>query len=305
MKNTTEWSVGQRVLSGNYEILALLGEGSRGRVYKAHFLPNAAFVAIKQPRAGLVDEPGARDSFRRDLRAWARLSSRHIVSLHAIEVQDGVPLMVSEFVDGGNLHDWIRGGRLHGGGPGKTLERILAIAGQIASGVAYVHETIGPHQDLKPSNVLMMTKSYGRHAADPGAPPPRDVEPRPMLTDFALANAWENARRADATFGHSSWPSIADMTPACCAPEQMRHESASAATNVWSWAAIVLEMFVGGASWKPGFAAEGLEDFIENPRPESGLTMPPALIHLLRGCLVRDPGERPKLHDVQARLAGR
>jgi serine/threonine protein kinase len=323
-----EWSVGQVIL-GLYEVKPIregveqpYTEGGMGRVYRVHHKGWNLDLAAKVPRGEAFGTEGQRQNFTRECETWADLGLHpHIVSCHYVRRLGRVPVVFAEFVEGGSLKDWMESKKLYAGGADGALERILDIAIQFAWGLHYAHEKGLVHQDVKPANVML-------------TPPPEGLA---KVTDFGLARARAAAGQTTSLGGgRSVLVSSGGMTPAYCSPEQAQiaagkqaHADAALlpqlarATDIWSWALSVLEMFVGRPFWAEDAAAglavgqlapqalgSYLSGEVENPALKQ---MPGALAELLGRCLRPEVKERPKnlrevadhLRDIYASVTGR
>ena len=138
---------------GEYEILAHLGAGGMGEVYRARDPRLGREIAIKVLPPALADDPDRRERFEREARAIASLNHPHIVTIHSVERDGGVHFLTMELVDGTTLADLIP---KHG----FPVARLLEIAIAISDAVAAAHDKGVTHRDLKPANV--MVRSDGR-----------------------------------------------------------------------------------------------------------------------------------------------
>ena len=145
---------------GPYEIIAVLGAGGMGEVYRARDTRLGREVAIKIISAAGASNPEHLRRFEQEARSASALSDSNIVSVFDVGEQDGVPYFASELVEGGDLRQKI-------GPDGVPLKRALEIAEQVASGLASAHEKGITHRDLKPENILL-TKSGQAKIADFG-----------------------------------------------------------------------------------------------------------------------------------------
>jgi serine/threonine protein kinase len=129
---------------GPYEIVAPLGAGGMGEVYRARDTRLRREVALKVLPAAVADDPSRRQRFELEARAVAALNHPNIVAIHDVGAENGVFYIVSELVDGESL----RGAKL-------GLRKVLDVAAQIASGLAAAHAAGITHRDLKPDNILL------------------------------------------------------------------------------------------------------------------------------------------------------
>lgn len=162
-ESTVPWSLrkGQRWL-GRFELIKPAGLGAFGTVYEARDHQLARTVAIKVPRIGNLATEDDRERFLREGRSVAQLRHEFIVAVHEVGEQEGVPYLVSDFVKGLSLSDWLTGRRL---APNEAA-RLIA---EIARALQYAHERGVIHRDVKPSNIML------------------DDQLKPHLMDFGLA----------------------------------------------------------------------------------------------------------------------
>lgn len=168
---------------------------------------------------------------------------------------------------------------------GLKLNRILDIAIQLAWGLDHAHAHGLVHQDMKPANAMITRKGLAK------------------VTDFGLAKARAAAgERPTDSAGASPLASDGGRTPAYCSPEQAHGERLTPATDVWSWALSVLEMFTGGPPVTAGQdAAEALEAAVRQGPPDNGIpALPGVLADLLRNCFQAEPDARPSQMDKLA-----
>jgi tRNA A-37 threonylcarbamoyl transferase component Bud32 len=130
------------------EILELIGQGGMGAVYKARQTKLDRLVAVKILPAEWGQDPAFAERFAREARALARLSHSHIVAVHDFGEAGGLFYLVMEFVDGANLRQVLRGGRLQ-------PQQALAIIPQVCEALQYAHEQGVVHRDIKPENILL------------------------------------------------------------------------------------------------------------------------------------------------------
>ncbi|WP_318307076.1 protein kinase domain-containing protein [Amycolatopsis solani] len=255
------WSPGDVVL-GVYEVRDVVTTGGMGLVYRVWHRQWGMELAVKTPRQELVASPADAERFEAEAEAWVGLGAHpHVVSCAYVRRVDGTPRVFAEWAGGGSLAEAVRDRTLYGGGHRPAVGRILDLAIQTAWGLGHAHERGVIHQDVKPANVMLDTGGAAK------------------VTDFGLANV---------TGGEG-------MTVAYCSPEQARGERLGPATDVWSWAVSVLEMFAGGPPAMFGHAAAGVfAQFLEADPADPVLPpVPPGVADLLRRCFAEDPAARP------------
>jgi serine/threonine protein kinase len=133
---------------GHYEVIALLGAGGMGQVYKARDMRLGRSVALKMLHAGIAQEPVLRERFEREARAVSTLSHPHICTLYDVGLHEGSEFLVIELVEGETLADRLRRGRL-------PLDLAIRHAIEIAEGLDHAHRHGITHRDLKPANVIL------------------------------------------------------------------------------------------------------------------------------------------------------
>lgn len=270
-----EWKEGD-VLLDVYAVRRLIARGGMGHVYLVHHRGWDLDLAVKRPKPEVIaSEKGAR-LFEHECETWVNLGLHpNIASCYYVRRIDGIPHVFAEFVDGGTLSTWIYKRLLYRGDV--VLKRMLDVAIQFAWGLRYAHAQSLMHQDVKPLNVLMTKDGVAK------------------VTDFGLSRAMtlasvegEGGVRAHRGIGSRG-------TPAYCSPEQAHRRKLTFATDTWSWAVSILEMFVGDVTWMAGQSAgQALEHYqVLGPEYEAIPEMPPRLINLLRQCFKEDPADRP------------
>jgi len=283
------WQIGDVILD-RYEVKQVFTGGGMGLVYRVHHRDWAMDMAVKSPRPEFFQSQQHIENFEREAETWVNLGLHpHTVSCYYVRRLGGIPRIFTEFVDGGSLAEGIRSRRLYEGEPDTAMERILDIAIQFAWGLHYAREQGLIHQDVKSGNVLVSTDGIVK------------------VTDFGLAKA--RVLEGDTPMsspGQSVVVSSSGMTPAYCSPEQGNGRPLSRATDIWSWALSVFEMFVGESPCRYGgkFAAEVFASYLKEGSRDEGLpSMPPSLARLLTDSFQRDPAQRPReLRSVANRI---
>ncbi|MEV0153834.1 protein kinase [Micromonospora sp. NPDC050686] len=265
------WSPGDVVL-GVYEVRDVVSTGGMGLVYRVWHRQWGMELAVKTPRQELVASPADAQRFEAEAEAWVGLGAHpHVVSCAYVRRIDGTPRVFAEWVDGGNLAEAVRDGALYRGDHRSVLRRILDLAIQCAWGLGHAHDRGLVHQDVKPANVML------------------DRDGAAKVTDFGLANVRVPGG------GQEPLVRANGMTLEYCSPEQARSERLSPATDVWSWAVSVFEMFVGRPPTVFGQAAAGvLAQFLEVGAEDPAVPpLPPGVGDLLRRCFAENPASRP------------
>jgi eukaryotic-like serine/threonine-protein kinase len=212
---------------GPYEILAPLGAGGMGEVYRARDSRLPRTVAIKILPTGLADNPAARQRFQREAKAISSLQHPNICTLYDIGSENGIDFLVMEYLEGETLQDRLVGGSL-------PLEQVLRYAMEIADALDTAHRKSFVHRDLKPSNVFLT-----RHG-------------EAKVLDFGLVKLEEESvtdLRTMTNPANLTSPGTAVGTVAYMSPEQARGDELDARTDIFSFGAVLYEMTSG----KPAF----------------------------------------------------
>ena len=268
---------------GPYEIVAPIGAGGMGEVYRARDTRLDRTVAIKVLPESLAADPQLRERFDREARAISTLNHPHICTLHDVGHQEGVDFLVLEHLEGETLTQRIARS------PVPTAEA-LAIAVDIADALATAHRAGVIHRDLKPANV-MLTKAGAK------------------LLDFGLA---KNAAPAIATSGLSMAPTTPPNLTAqgtilgtfqYMAPEQIEGVDADARTDIFAFGAVLFEMLTGRPAFEGKTRAQLLGAILKDePPPVSTVldarlkprapSMSSAVDRIVTTCLAKDPDDR-------------
>src|ERR1700733_3836537 len=269
---------------GPYQIESLLGAGGMGEVYRARDTRLDRTVAIKILTQGLADTPEVRQRFEREARAVSSLSHPHICVLYDVGHQDGIEYLVMEYLEGETLAARIAKGPL-------TTSELLRFASQIADALDKAHRQGIVHRDLKPANV-MLTKTGAK------------------LLDFGLAKDEEILQGDPGSSPTMSRPLTVQGTilgtMQYMSPEQLEGKPADARSDIFSFGAILYEMATGRKAFEAKSNASLIAAILkEEPRPMRELQplTPPALEHMVKACVLKDPDERPQsAHDLKLQL---
>jgi len=260
---------------GPYKILAPLGAGGMGEVYRAHDTRLGRDVAIKVLPQHLAATPEVRARFEREARTISQLNHPHICTLYDVGHQDGTDYLVMELLEGETLAHRLEKGPL-------PVAEVLSLGAQIAQALDRAHRAGVVHRDLKPGNVTL-TKGGAK------------------LMDFGLARAHGLAPAAGAMTQSPtvSRPLTAEGTIVgtfqYMAPEQLEGKEADARADLWALGCVLYEMATGARA----FAGESQASLIAaimtgEPHPMTELrpVTPPGLERVVRRCLAKDPEER-------------
>lgn len=253
---------------GRYRVLELLGAGGMGEVFRAADEQTKALVAIKFLKADLADNAELVRRFEREIELLGQLAHPHIVHLHDEGVHEGRRFYAMTLLSQGSLADLLeRHVRL-------PLPFALRTARQLASALGFAHQNRHVHRDVKPSNVRF------------------DVMGNAMLIDFGLAKPLENAEHLTAN---------GTMVGTLCymAPEQLRGEEATEASDIYQLGAVLYEMITGKLPHAGGDVLRSLaEGGRAAPPPSTHVPeLPPEIDELVASFLAPDPAARPRSAD--------
>ncbi|MFY9551436.1 MAG: serine/threonine-protein kinase, partial [Thermoanaerobaculia bacterium] len=262
---------------GPYEILAPLGAGGMGEVYRARDTRLDRVVAIKVLPSRLSSDPELRRRFDREARAISQLSHPNICALYDVGREGEIDYLVMEYLEGETLAARIAGGAL-------PLDQTLRLGSQIAEALERAHRAGIVHRDLKPSNV-MLTKDGVK------------------LLDFGLARKSVAAGRAtdltsaptDLKQTELTGQGAIAGTLQYMAPEQLEGKEADSRTDIFAFGAVLYEMATGRKAFQGSSQASLITAIMSSQPPpiESIQPMTPRLLdRTVRRCLARDPDER-------------
>ena len=260
---------------GPYEILSAIGAGGMGEVYRARDTRLDRIVAIKVLPDHFADRAELRERFDREARTIASLNHPHICTLYDVGHQDGTDYLVMEYIEGETLTQRLQKGPL-------PLDQVLRHAIEIADALDKAHRKGITHRDLKPGNI-MLTKS-GSKLLDFGLAKLRqDVPPATPFSELPTAN---NAITAEGTILG---------TLQYMAPEQVEGKEVDARTDIFAFGVVLYEMATGKKAFEGKSQASLMAKILEtDPAPMTALApmTPPALDHVVKRCLAKDPDER-------------
>jgi len=262
---------------GPYEIVSPLGAGGMGEVYKAKDTRLDRTVAIKVLASHLSQDPEVKQRFEREARAISSLSHPHICALYDVGSENGLEYLVMELLEGETLAERLTKGTL-------PLAHVLRFGVEIAEALGAAHRQGIVHRDLKPGNV-MLTKSGVK------------------LLDFGLAKVREGATDGMTNLSLIQTKSVGELTGKGAilgtvqymAPEQLEGKEADARTDIFALGAVLHEMATGRRAFQ-GTSNASLIGAILKDEPPSVSSLqppaPPALDHVVKKCLAKDPDER-------------
>ncbi len=272
---------------GPYEITAPLGVGGMGEVYRARDTRLGRTVAVKILPTRLSGHPDAKQRFEREARAISSLSHPNICHLYDVGSQDRIDYLVMEYLEGETLASRVERGPL-------PTEQALRVAAEICDALEKAHRQGVIHRDLKPGNI-MLTKSGAK------------------LMDFGLAKGTISPPVMDPsalTTMTSEQPLTVEGTIVgtlqYLSPEQLQGREADARSDIFAFGAVLYEMITGKRAFQGKSQTSVVSAILEkDPEPitASQPLASPALDHVIRTCLAKDPDERfQTAHDVKLQL---
>ncbi len=259
---------------GPYEIVAPLGAGGMGEVYRATDTRLDRTVAVKVLPQHLSSSPEVRQRFEREAKTISQLSHPHICALYDVGREGETEYLVMEYLEGETLSDRLAKGPL-------PLEQTLRLGVEIADALDKAHRQGIVHRDLKPGNV-MLTKSGVK------------------LLDFGLAKAFETPAAKESL---TSLPTRAALTQEgtilgtfqYMAPEQLEGKETDARTDIWALGCVLYEMATGKKSFTAGSQASLIGAILHTDPPPVSTEQPmspPALDRVVKKALAKDPEDR-------------
>ena len=258
---------------GPYEILAPVGAGGMGEVYRARDTRLDRDVAIKILPPRLSGDPAALARFEREAKSVAALSHPSILAIFDVGTADGVSYAVMELLTGETLRARLADGPL-------PVRKALDYSIQMANGLGAAHQKGIVHRDLKPENLFLTN------------------EGRVKILDFGLARQSGFGDTADTnspTVAGSTEPGTVLGTVGYMSPEQVRGLSADARADIFSFGAVLYEMLSGRRAFKGESAAETMTAILTKDPPElaeANPSLPPALERIVHHCLEKLPEQR-------------
>ena len=324
----TTFTPGTRL--GPYEIIAPLGAGGMGEVFRARDTRLDRIVAIKVLAGGAADDAQGRERFEREARAISSLNHPHICVLYdvgrerpaGVTATDAAPVdfLVMEYLEGETLAARLTRGEAATGSeeaPSMPVDEAVAIAIQIVNALDRAHRQGIVHRDLKPANV-MLTKATGPAASRPGS-----AALHVKLLDFGLARLTRSGAADPAEGIGRGLVNLADLsmptmgspltmkgtilgTLQYMSPEQLEGREADARADIFACGAVMYEMLTGRRPFE-GRSQASLIGAILDRDPPSVTSLqpsaPPLLAELVSRCLAKDPDDRwQSARDLQRQL---
>lgn len=256
----------------HYEILALVGAGGMGEVYRARDTRLNRDVAIKVLPGFSTTDPNRLRRFELEARAAAALNHPNILAVYQMGLFEGAPYLVSELLEGETLRDRLKNGPL-------PLRKVIDYGSQIARGLAAAHEKGIVHRDLKPENLFVT----------------RDGQVK--ILDFGLARLTQ-PRESEIPQSPQEVPTMAGIllgSVGYMSPEQVRGEVADARSDIFTFSAVVYEMFSGKRAFQKPSSIDTMSSILnDEPVPLAQLTpnAPPGLDRVVQRGLEKNPEQR-------------
>ena len=256
---------------GPYEIVALIGAGGMGEVFRARDARLGRDVAVKVLPAAVATQPDRLRRFAQEARAAAALSHPNVVAVYDVHTDGETPYVVSELLEGETLREALQRGPM-------PARRAVDIAMQVASGLAAAHHKGIVHRDVKPANIFLT------------------ADGRAKVLDFGLARIVEagdtdrvSTRIAD---DPPTLPGTVMGTVGYMAPEQVRGEVVDTRADVFALGTVCYEMLAGRRAFTGDTSVEVMAAIVRSDPPELSAETPPALNRVIRRCLEKQPSQR-------------
>jgi serine/threonine-protein kinase len=250
------------VIGGRYRVVAPLGRGGMGAVYRAHDEVLDDEVALKILRPEVAGTPEMAARFRSEIKLARKVSHWNVCRIHEYGEDGGLQYISMELISGATLKDRLRAGPL-------PPDQAFDVSIQIAEGLVAIHKVGIIHRDLKSPNVMI------------------DDEGTAKVMDFGIAKP-----ASAGTDGASTGYVLG--SPEYMSPEQARGRRADFRSDLYSLGIVVFEAFTGRVPFRGATPVETLMMHVEAPPPidDPALALPPALLPVLRSALAKDPAGR-------------
>ncbi|HMF08734.1 MAG TPA: protein kinase, partial [Thermoanaerobaculia bacterium] len=259
---------------GPYEVVAPLGAGGMGEVYRAKDTRLKRDVAIKVLPAGYSTDTERLRRFEQEAQAASALNHPNILAIYDMGTEDGSPYIVSELLDGETLRNRLAGGAF-------SARRAIGHALQIAQGLAAAHDKGIVHRDLKPENVFVT------------------ADGRIKILDFGLAKLTQPETTSESLTKlptqTGTEPGMVLGTLGYMSPEQVRGRIADARSDIFSFGAILYEMLSGRRAFRGDTAADTISAILTRDPPdlsETNQKIPEGLDRIVNHCLEKSPEAR-------------
>ena len=259
---------------GAYEVLTPLGTGGMGEVYRARDTRLDRDVAVKVLPQTVAGDPDALARFEREAKAVAALSHPNILAIFDFGRQNGIAYAVTELLEGESLRGKLDSGPV-------SQRQAIEYAVQIARGLSAAHGRGIIHRDLKPDNVFVTKDGHVK------------------ILDFGLAKRVEEAspdsKTSAPTDARHTEPGTVMGTMGYMSPEQLRGLPVDHRSDIFSFGTVLYELLSGKKAFKRDTASDTIAAILKEEPPEltgSGRNISPALDHIVRHCLEKEPDDR-------------
>ncbi len=258
---------------GPYEIVALLGAGGMGEVYRARDKRLDRMVAIKILPSAIAADSEQLRRFEREARSASALNHPNIITIHELGQDGATRYIAMELIEGQTLRELLRGGAL-------PIRKVIEFAAQAAEGLAKAHEAGIAHRDLKPENLMMTRDGFVK------------------ILDFGLAKAAPAGGASAETSALSSWetrPGMVLGTVQYMSPEQASGGALDFRSDQFSLGLVLYEMVTGKRAFVRNTAAEVLVAIMREQAEPLGAQNPDApapLCWAIERCLAKEPEKR-------------
>ncbi len=276
---------------GSYEILAPIGKGGMGEVFRARDEKIGREVAIKLLPVSFAENEERLSRFEQEARSAGALNHPNLVTIHELGTHEGAPYIVMELLEGSPLRGLLDDVTGKGEGSPISPRKAVEYAVQIADGLAAAHERGVVHRDLKPENIFVTGDG------------------RVKILDFGLAKQTDIAQpelAEAATAKRETAPGTVMGTVGYMSPEQVRGQVVDHRTDVFSFGAVLYEMLTGRRAFKGDSSVETMNAILKEDPPDlatsrgsSSSMTSPALEQIVRHCLEKNRNERfQSMRDV-------
>jgi len=268
---------------GPYEIIAQIGAGGMGEVYRARDTRLGRDVAIKVLPADFAVDAERLKRFEREAKATAALSHPNILAVYDVGTHEGVPYLVEELLDGESLRERLARGPV-------PVPEAIGIAAEVAHGLAAAHEKHIVHRDLKPENVFLTREGTVK------------------ILDFGLAKLVEGVPLGEAdtlTYAPTDATGFGRVlgTMAYMAPEQARGMPVDQRVDIFSFGVVLYEMLAGERPFRGETATDTVAAILKEEPPPLPEDVPAALQGVVTQCLAKPPDQRfSSGHDLELAL---
>jgi serine/threonine protein kinase/DNA-binding LacI/PurR family transcriptional regulator len=267
--STTDPLIGKRI--GGYEIVELIGYGGMANVYRATQTNMRRDVALKILSASLTKDANFVARFRLEVELVGKLEHAHIVPVYEHGITpDGLTYLTMRHIRGGNVQDMV------GKQGGLPFDKIAVIIGQVASALDYAHKQGVVHRDIKPGNILL------------------DEQGDAYLADFGLARTVD-AKKRESSAHKMTEPGSLTGTPIYLSPEQIKGETATERSDIYSLGVVLYEMLTGQTPFDGSSVFTIMQAHISEPPPSPRKLRPevPAEVDaVIARALSKEPNQR-------------